>query len=150
MSSDSPCLTAVKAALLREAETTCAQPPAFPQNAAALAVMCLLRVTTVVPDKAPLYGSLAAACATERSWHCQQHPLATADSSKPFLNARGGNGNPPFVGKPGCFGEQRHCGCTHCVHGTWAGRGEAQLGSWVTARIASCVCLICPSGFKAG
>lgn len=137
-SSDSHWLTAVKAALLREAET-CAQPPAYPWNTAALVVMCLPSVTTVVPNKAPLYGSLAAGLATERFWHCQQHHLPTADSSKPLLNARGGNWNPLFICKPGCVEEQWHCGCTHCVHSPWQLDRQRRSTAWKLGNCKNCI-----------
>lgn len=83
-----------------------------PWNAAALGVMRLLSVTTAVPNKAPLHGSLAALLATESSWRCQQHHLAAADSSRSSLNARGGSWSPLLVCKSGCVeGQWRHPLC---------------------------------------
>lgn len=67
----------------------------------------------LAPNKAPLYGSLAAVLAT--FWPCQQHGLATTDFRLLLALPNAKRIKIPQLLANFCFEEQWHCGCTHRV-----------------------------------
>lgn len=137
-SSDSHCLTAVKAALLRGKDNLCTTSCLPPEHSSSDGHVPP-QGTTAVPIKAPLYGSLAALLAAQRFWHCQQHHLAAAAFSKPFRNAPGVNRSPLFICQPGCAEGQWHCGGTHCVHSPWHLDRHRRSPAWEQGDCTNCI-----------